>query len=93
MAEEIGVGCVRPKGGPAGENVPEKSKVPQTTIKDSSAMIQIGKKAPDFVTPGYYKEKFISAKLSDYLGKWVLLCQHRIRYAFRRSLNAQLGAP
>ena len=37
-------------------------------------MIQVGKKAPDFAAPGYHKGKFISAKLSDYLGKWVLLC-------------------
>ena len=37
-------------------------------------MIQVGKKVPDFVAPGYQKGKFISVKLSEYLGKWVLLC-------------------
>ena len=37
-------------------------------------MIHVGKKAPDFAAPGYHKGKFISAKLSEYLGKWVLLC-------------------
>ena len=37
-------------------------------------MIKVGKKAPDFTAPGYHKGKFISTKLSDHLGKWVLLC-------------------
>jgi peroxiredoxin (alkyl hydroperoxide reductase subunit C) len=74
MAEEIDVGCARPTGGPVGEDVPEEKPEPTAIIKETQSMIQVGKKAPDFVAPGYHKGKFISAKLSDYLGKWVLLC-------------------
>jgi peroxiredoxin (alkyl hydroperoxide reductase subunit C) len=37
-------------------------------------MIQVGKKAPDFTAPGYQNGKFINVKLSEHLGKWVLLC-------------------
>jgi len=37
-------------------------------------MIQVGKKAPDFAAPAFYKGGFVSVKLSEYLGKWVLLC-------------------
>ncbi len=37
-------------------------------------MIHVGEKAPDFVASGYQKGKFINTKLSDYLGKWVLVC-------------------
>ena len=37
-------------------------------------MIQVGRKAPDFSVSGYQNGTFIQAKLSDYLGKWVLLC-------------------
>jgi peroxiredoxin (alkyl hydroperoxide reductase subunit C) len=37
-------------------------------------MIQVGKPAPDFVSPAYYKGEFVSVKLSEYLGKWVVLC-------------------
>jgi peroxiredoxin (alkyl hydroperoxide reductase subunit C) len=37
-------------------------------------MVMVGQKAPDFVAPGYQKGKFINIKLSDSLGKWVLLC-------------------
>ncbi len=37
-------------------------------------MIQVGKPAPDFVAPAYHKGAFTSVKLSDHLGKWVVLC-------------------
>jgi len=35
---------------------------------------RVGGKAPDFVAPAYHRGKFTSVKLSDYAGKWVLLC-------------------
>lgn len=35
---------------------------------------KVGSKAPDFEAPSYYRGEFTSVKLSDYLGKWVLLC-------------------
>lgn len=37
-------------------------------------MVRVGKKAPDFVAPAYTRGEFASVKLSDYLGKWVVLC-------------------
>ncbi len=75
MAEEMEVGCARPTGGPVGESVEEEINEEKPTIrKEVSSMIQVGKKAPDFAAPGYQQGKFISAKLSEYLGKWVLLC-------------------
>ena len=75
MAEEMEVGCARPTGGPVGESADEETKEEKTTIsKEVSSMIHVGKKAPDFAAPGYQKGIFVSAKLSEYLGKWVLLC-------------------
>ncbi len=73
MAEEAAVGCARPTGGPVGEDVGEKKQAPEI-IKEERKMIMVGQKAPDFVAPGYQKGKFINIKLSDYLGKWVVLC-------------------
>jgi peroxiredoxin (alkyl hydroperoxide reductase subunit C) len=35
---------------------------------------RVGQKAPDFEAPAYYRGAFTNVKLSDYLGKWVLLC-------------------
>ena len=74
MAEEMEVGCARPTGGPVGERIEEETNENTPIRKEVSAMIHVGKKAPDFTAPGYQKGKFISAKLSEYLGKWVLLC-------------------
>ena len=37
-------------------------------------MIKVGQKAPDFFAPAYHQGKFVNFKLSDHLGKWVLLC-------------------
>jgi hypothetical protein len=76
MAEEVDVGCARPTGGPVGESAPGKEEPVVEAIfsKEETTMIQVGKKVPDFVAPGYQQGKFISTKLSDYLGKWVLLC-------------------
>ena len=74
MAEEIKVGCARPTGGPVGENAPEPAPETATEKKEVKSMIQVGRKAPDFTAPGYQKGKFVNIKLSDYLGKWVLLC-------------------
>ncbi|MBN2060011.1 MAG: redoxin domain-containing protein [Deltaproteobacteria bacterium] len=76
MAEEIKVGCARPTGGPVGEAAEEEKDLIETKpiIKEVRPMIQVGKKAPDFEAPAYQQGKFISLKLSEYLGKWVLLC-------------------
>lgn len=75
MAEEIEAGCARPTGGPVGEEV-EITTEKETILpaKEVVSMIKVGRKAPDFVSPAYHKGKFIQVKLSDYLGKWVLLC-------------------
>ncbi len=73
MAEEASVGCARPTGGPVGEAADEAVEKETSSIKEQR-MIQVGRKAPDFVAPGYHKGAFINMKLSDYLGKWVLLC-------------------
>ncbi len=77
MSEAQGAGCTRPAAGgavPADEAVSSESVPPQTANKEQK-MIQVGEKAPDFVAPAYKQGEFIDqVKLSDYAGKWVLLC-------------------
>jgi peroxiredoxin (alkyl hydroperoxide reductase subunit C) len=75
LAEEMKAGCARPTGGLVGEPV-EEGKFPeqQEAKKEVKSMVMIGRKAPDFMAPGYFQGKFINVHLSDYLGKWVLLC-------------------
>lgn len=74
MAEEVNAGCARPTGGPVGETVQAQTPESENVKKEGKSMIRVGKKAPDFSAPGYQKGKFINVKLSEYLGKWVLLC-------------------
>lgn len=74
MAEEVEAGCARPTGGPVGEPEETESKEKHVPAKGGSKMIRVGQKAPDFTAPGYQNGKFISLKLSEYLGNWVLLC-------------------
>jgi peroxiredoxin (alkyl hydroperoxide reductase subunit C) len=74
MAEELKAGCARPTGGPVGEEAPAQKPATDHEIKEVKKMIQVGKKAPDFIAPGYLNGKFINVKLSEHLGKWTLLC-------------------
>ncbi len=74
MAEKKTGGCARPTGGPVGETPNEKVTEGILVKKEVKPMIEVGKKAPDFVAPAYLKGEFTEVKLSDYLGRWVLLC-------------------
>jgi peroxiredoxin (alkyl hydroperoxide reductase subunit C) len=74
MPEKKMVGCARPTGGPVGGPAAPEKKDPVTPAKEKKNMIMVGKKAPDFASPAYHAGKFTSLKLSDFLGKWVVLC-------------------
>lgn len=74
MGEEMKIGCARPTGGPVGEAKQEEQPNQKSIKKEVSSMIKVGKKAPDFIAPAYHNGKFIQVKLSEYLGKWVVLC-------------------
>jgi peroxiredoxin (alkyl hydroperoxide reductase subunit C) len=61
----------------------EESKQEATeSSKGEGTMIQVGKPAPDFVAPAYHKGEFTSVKLSDHLGKWVVLCLYPGDFTF-----------
>ncbi len=75
MPEEFKPGCARPTGGPVGEKPAAAEGEPiSKKIEEAKSMIQVGKKAPDFTAPAYLQGKFVNIKLSEYLGKWTLLC-------------------
>ena len=66
-------GCARPTGAVVGENAVkerEEKSMEMTTMLTA----KVGTKAPDFEAPAYYRGKFTSVKLSEFLGKWTLLC-------------------
>jgi hypothetical protein len=66
-------GCARPTGAVVGAEPPTPSSTPEIQ-KETIMIAKVGQKAPDFDAPAYYKGEFTNVKLSDYLGKWVLLC-------------------
>ncbi len=70
----MGVTCARPTGGPVGEPAGEDGKASVEVKKEVAPMVSVGKKAPDFTAPAYHKGEFTSIQLSDFLGKWVILC-------------------
>jgi hypothetical protein len=75
MAEEQ-VGCAKPTGAVIGDKAPpeKSSENGPGTGERAMVTVKVGGKAPDFEAPAYHKGKFVSIKLSDYAGKWVLLC-------------------
>ena len=71
MPEEFKPGCQRPP-------IKKKSvsEIENNTIfkEEKKDMLRVGKPAPDFTAPGFYQGKFSNVSLSEYKGKWVLLC-------------------
>lgn len=78
MAQEQGAGCVRPTAAAAAPaEAPDTASAAAQTppVKEAQKMVHVGQKAPDFIAPGYHQGTFVdSVKLSDYLGKWVVVC-------------------
>ena len=70
------VGCARPTGKVVGEIAESEDRLESDpgVGEKSMIMVRVGGKAPDFEAPAYHKGEFINVKLSEYSGKWVLLC-------------------
>ena len=68
-------GCVKPVAGPI---LPEQNRAGAETgiIQEvKKVLAQVGKKAIDFETSAYVAgEGFKPVKLSDYMGKWIVIC-------------------
>jgi peroxiredoxin (alkyl hydroperoxide reductase subunit C) len=74
--EEQPVGCARVSGSveqaPASQTqAPSELKPKQEEARMS---VRVGQKAPDFTAPAYYRGSFATVKLSEFAGKWVMLC-------------------
>jgi peroxiredoxin (alkyl hydroperoxide reductase subunit C) len=75
MAEQP-QGCARVSGSVTGSPPPSTQNQAEPTIKKEVTKmgVSVGQKAPDFTAPAYYRGGFTNVKLSDYAGKWVMLC-------------------
>ena len=72
MPEEFKAGCQRPpiKKQEAGTDATDEV----ITKEAKRSMVKAGKPAPDFTAPAFGQGKFVNTSLSEYKGKWVLLC-------------------
>jgi len=68
------IGCARPTGSLVGEKPAQRDEAQVDEPKEARVSIMPGRKAPDFEAPAYHKGAFTKVKLSDHLGKWVVLC-------------------
>jgi hypothetical protein len=73
MAEAVD-GCVKPAKGIIGSNETKPSQPAQIHKEEIKMIAQVGKPAPDFEASAYVDGSFKNIKLSDYKGKWVVLC-------------------
>ena len=75
MADEP-QGCARVTGAVLGGPSPEtpNEQAPPQGDKEETMTARVGQKAPDFNAPAYFEGSFSNVQLSDYFGKWILLC-------------------
>ena len=72
MPTDFKPGCTRPKSTLPKE--PVREDVTAVLPKEEKTMIKVGAPAPDFEVAGYQKGSFKNFRLSEYKGKWVVLC-------------------
>ncbi|MCD6137323.1 MAG: redoxin domain-containing protein [Deltaproteobacteria bacterium] len=65
--EDMALECGKSAGA---KTIEEKQEIKEAIM----ATVKVGAKAPDFQAPAFYKGNFQQVKLSDFLGKWVVLC-------------------
>lgn len=75
MADEP-QGCARVTSSVVGEPSPAGQPQAEPTSKPEARTmsVRVGQKAPDFNAPAYHRGSFTNVKLSDFAGKWVMLC-------------------
>lgn len=69
-------GCVSPARGPIAPDVESAaSPTPTPPAERATMMARVGKPAPDFEATAFVRDHgFKPVRLSEYKGKWVILC-------------------
>ncbi len=72
---DVPAGCATPSTGPItsmeSKNSPHQQ---QTQQEETMEMARVGKPAPDFELTAFVGEGFKNVRLSDYKGKWIVVC-------------------
>jgi hypothetical protein len=68
-------GCVKPAGGPLIPAQADTQQQAHGTVEVPKMRARVGKEAPDFEANAFVAGVgFEPVKLSDYRGKWIVLC-------------------
>ena len=69
-------GCVAPAAGVLGQGdaVADKLSAAAPEPKGGRMVARVGKPAPDFEANAYHQGAFKTIKLSDFRGRWIVLC-------------------
>lgn len=67
-------GCVKPTQGPISSSVQSSAASPIIEQEVSMVQARVGKPAPDFELSAFLGKGFKNIKLSDYKGKWIVVC-------------------
>lgn len=73
MPEKVD-GCVKPATGPILPAPPLEKPQIETPKEAKRMQARVGKPAPDFELSAYVGGGFKNIKLSDYKGKWIMIC-------------------
>ena len=71
------VGCARVTGAIVGQKPAPTNDArvsDSLAAKETLMTARVGQATPDFSAPSYYRGSFTPVKLSDFAGKWLLLC-------------------
>lgn len=72
---ETPAGCATPSPGPILDEQEQTSTTMTQTEKEVSMVkARVGKPAPDFELTAFIGDGFENVRLSDYKGKWIVVC-------------------
>lgn len=67
-------GCVKPTAGVIMPEVEGSTDQPQIKKEVTKMLARVGKPAPDFELSAFFEGGFKNVRLSDYKGKWIVIC-------------------
>ena len=67
-------GCVKPTAGVIMPEAEAAVDQPQMKKEVAKMLAKVGKPAPDFELSAYFEGGFKNIRLSDYKGKWIVIC-------------------
>lgn len=71
---EAGQGCVKAAAGPLAAVAPPPTASQPAQEGKTMTVARVGHQAPDFEANVYFNGGFQTMRLSDYKGKWIVLC-------------------